>query len=500
MRVLILVYIFWSVSFCLVAQNQNNAPDLNAQGLEFFRQKQYENALQAFSNAIGRDPTNADFYYNRADAYYRLQKFRKAIADLDKAIDLSPGDPTVFMKRGWIKYHAGNYKEALEDYEQAIFLGAEKADAYNERGLIKSALKEYKAATADFTRSLSAGNVHASVYTNRAEARYMMQDYEGAMRDYTVAFKTKPNGHSARVYDFRGLTHLELKNADKALADFAQAIQIEPNTGTFYYNYAYARKQKGDLKTACEYWTKAHELGYAHATDYLREYCNFDESQIKSLKTQKTYSYIEDRADVLTLEERDKLERNLEVCSREAGHKIKALIIKSLEGKTFEEYTVELMENGFEHDENDILIIISEDDGKAHIEVDYNLEGILTDWVIRQILSKQTDFQKGQYSDGLNRAVDNVMDIMSRHIEEEKMSVTGELNQKTASDYSLLKYLTSAETFSIALIFILGLFIFSGMWFILKKHDQSTTLPKPPEPSKKLTKKSFQGGGISGTW
>jgi len=479
-------------------QAQVTAMELNAEGVEFFRQKQYKEALQSFSKAIGRDPTNADFYYNRADAYYRLQSFRKAVHDLNKAVDLSPSDPTVFMKRGWVKYHAGNYKAALEDYEQAIFLGAEKADSYNERGLVKSALKQYKSATADFTRSLAAGQVHASVYTNRAEARYMMQDYEGAMRDYTTAFEQKPDGHSARVYDFRGLTFLELKMPDKAIEDFSKAIELEPKSGTFYYNYAYAQKEKGNMETACEYWQKAHKLGYSHATDYLIEYCNYTDEKLKSLQTYKTYTYIDDRANVLTLEERDRLEKNLAVCSREAGHKIKAVIIKSLEGKTFEEYTVKLMNEGLKHDANDILILISEEDGKAHIEVDYNLEGILTDWVIRQILSKQTDFQKGQYSEGLNRAIDNVMDIMSRHIEDEKMSVIGELNHKKESSRSILHQFTGLEALSVAFIFILSVIIFAGVWFVLKKTERSSSLTLPA--NRRMTENNFRGGGISGSW
>jgi tetratricopeptide (TPR) repeat protein len=70
-------------------------PDLDAVynnlGLCYFRKDDYRRALEQYGRAITINPSFADAYFNRGEAFYKLGKIRKTVADLGKACDLGLG-------------------------------------------------------------------------------------------------------------------------------------------------------------------------------------------------------------------------------------------------------------------------------------------------------------------------------------------------------------------------------------------------------------------------
>jgi tetratricopeptide (TPR) repeat protein len=65
--------------------NQFAAPGKNAEGVRFFQQARYQEALQQFQEACSADPNNADAYYNLAATYHRLGRMSNRQPDLDQA-------------------------------------------------------------------------------------------------------------------------------------------------------------------------------------------------------------------------------------------------------------------------------------------------------------------------------------------------------------------------------------------------------------------------------
>lgn len=76
------------VAALLVASSvgcQYTARGQNSQGVALFQSGQYQQSAQYFQQALQKDPTNADAYYNLAAAYHQVGKINRSTTELDQA-------------------------------------------------------------------------------------------------------------------------------------------------------------------------------------------------------------------------------------------------------------------------------------------------------------------------------------------------------------------------------------------------------------------------------
>ncbi|KAK3020206.1 hypothetical protein RJ639_046838, partial [Escallonia herrerae] len=77
----------------------------------------FQLAADLYTQAIGLDPDNPDYYADRAQAHIKLNYFTEAVADANKAIELDPLMTKAYLRKGTAcfkleEYHAA--KAALE--------------------------------------------------------------------------------------------------------------------------------------------------------------------------------------------------------------------------------------------------------------------------------------------------------------------------------------------------------------------------------------------------
>ena len=94
---------------------------------------------------------------------------------------------------------------------------------------------------------------------NRGLAKSEAGDIPGAIADYTEAIRLNPN--YTKAYNKRGIIRgRNLKDYPAAKADFDRAIEINPNYGDAYYNRARVREFLEDKDGAIADYQKAAEL------------------------------------------------------------------------------------------------------------------------------------------------------------------------------------------------------------------------------------------------
>jgi len=105
----------------------------------------------------------------------------------------------------------------------------------------------------------------------RAYAKSDLGDKQGAIADYTQAIAINPR--YAVAYSNRGTNKDHLGDKQGAIADYNQAIAINSQDAEAYRNRGIVFEDTGDLGPACKDWRMAASLGNADAADWVRKQC-----------------------------------------------------------------------------------------------------------------------------------------------------------------------------------------------------------------------------------
>src|SRR6266571_1457532 len=85
-------------------------------------------------------------------------------------------------------------------------------------------------------------------YNNRGNGYRTKGDNDRAMADYNEAIRLDPRYSLA--YNGRGNTYLDKKEYDRAIADYSQSIALDPNYDSPHNGRGNAYRSKGDVDTA----------------------------------------------------------------------------------------------------------------------------------------------------------------------------------------------------------------------------------------------------------
>jgi small glutamine-rich tetratricopeptide repeat-containing protein alpha len=82
------------------AEDKAAADALKAEGNAHMTAKRYDQAIDAYTRAIGKDGSNAVFYSNRAAAHISLGDYPSAASDAETAIELDPSFVRAYSRLG----------------------------------------------------------------------------------------------------------------------------------------------------------------------------------------------------------------------------------------------------------------------------------------------------------------------------------------------------------------------------------------------------------------
>ncbi len=99
-------------------------------GIEELSKGEYSSALCCFDKAITRDPSNADGYRYRGEAYSLIGDYDRAIENLDKSISLDSGHVEAYIARGHVYTESMEFDKAEVDFQKAIELDADFVASY----------------------------------------------------------------------------------------------------------------------------------------------------------------------------------------------------------------------------------------------------------------------------------------------------------------------------------------------------------------------------------
>jgi serine/threonine protein kinase/Tfp pilus assembly protein PilF len=152
-------------------------------GRDLMKQRQYAEAVQAFTKAADLRPNWGLDYVNRGSAYQHLEQFDAAIRDYSRAILLNPRLVNAWVGRAQCYVQLKQDNRAFDDFNQAIALKPDDAVALHGRAWIYLRRKAYHKSLADFNESLRLSPDNVPGYRGRAAARRALGDLQGAQAD-----------------------------------------------------------------------------------------------------------------------------------------------------------------------------------------------------------------------------------------------------------------------------------------------------------------------------
>jgi tetratricopeptide (TPR) repeat protein len=108
------------------------------------REKNFDEAIAQFAEALKSDPNNPDLYSNMAIAQANLAKIDEALSSINKALELKPGDKEFEDLKN--KISAIKQKNEAAKSQQAMLLAIEDGNKQLQSGDTAGALKKYQEA------------------------------------------------------------------------------------------------------------------------------------------------------------------------------------------------------------------------------------------------------------------------------------------------------------------------------------------------------------------
>lgn len=247
-------------------------------GQAAFANKEYENALFYFSQALEENPNKAEYYLEQGYAYAALGRYAEARQALESALVEQNLELTrrnnkyAWRAIGITYYEEENYAEAKACFEKALaetLLPEMNADI---RMYLADTLEcegDYAGAIAVYDVLLVEQKDYAAGYRARAYMSYVLGDYEASLADYDAAIALLPEEFDLYFGKYNVLEKLGKK---KEQAEVLCVITgIENPTPEDAYFIAKAQYFSGEYDTALTGLYAALENGYEDAQYYIAE-------------------------------------------------------------------------------------------------------------------------------------------------------------------------------------------------------------------------------------
>ena len=226
----------------LIAEDPHNPEHHKELGNAFHRSGAYELALAEYRTALHIDPGYYPAQYNMGNTYFALERNEQAIIAWQKALLLKPDLEHAIYNIAFLYYRMGLAEENREhrrrlfddariEFEKAIEMNPENPDSHLHLGLTFYELEAYGRAVDCYENVLRIDPEDAYARYNLGNAYYEQGLQEGEGSEFF----------------------------EKAMAEYKEAIRLNPSDGKSHNNVADCHLHLGNLDAAHEEITKVLE-------------------------------------------------------------------------------------------------------------------------------------------------------------------------------------------------------------------------------------------------
>ncbi len=198
-------------------------------GLAYTARGDFKLAASDHAEALRLSPQHLGSNLKRAEALQAQGLIKDALAAYDTAVERFPNVLIVFNDRGKLRRTAGDLDGAVTDFTRCLQLDPKFAVGNVNRGMCLAESNNPQAAEGDFSEALNSKldpGTSSLAYRQRAATRLAQGKGPAAISDLDAAIKI--NARDASLFEERGCAQYFQKNFAVAVADFAKAMELNP--------------------------------------------------------------------------------------------------------------------------------------------------------------------------------------------------------------------------------------------------------------------------------
>jgi len=235
-------------------------------GQIYYLDQEYEKALDAFNNALTileennlldlekretLDWKEEYVYFYRANTFIDLGKFSYAMLDYQLAIKKNQKFAEAYNNLGVGYSLLGDSNRAIEQFDLALKNRGGSITYYN-RGGVFFHQRDFQKTIEDYSKAIDIDPQTPLFYQARADGYFASCEYGQARDDLTVAIKLLKDDAKAkaRALTNRGITYTKMGEYGKAVKDFEDAIDLNSDLASAYYNLAATKSLMGETEAA----------------------------------------------------------------------------------------------------------------------------------------------------------------------------------------------------------------------------------------------------------
>ena len=256
--------------------------------------------MSVINERIAADPSNADLYFARAQAWLDVEKPRQAVTDLHKALELDSVNLLYYQSLSDLYVDLGEKDRAVETLEAGLHFLPTDIDLRLQLGRLLIAVKDFGMAEkvflealnideqnpdAWFYRSLVAEGSGDTIKAIRFLKRTIEQDPEHfeaysklgvihtslkdplALLYFDNALRVRPGDVQTLLN--KGHYHRKLRDFPKAIAAYREVVLAEPQNEQVHKNIAYVYLEMDSLDKAYRFFDRAVKFEPANANNYF---------------------------------------------------------------------------------------------------------------------------------------------------------------------------------------------------------------------------------------
>jgi type IV pilus biogenesis/stability protein PilW len=164
-------------------------------GVQFYNQREFSKAIQAYQKVLELDPTYVEAYNNLGIIYQTIGDVDRAFGAYQKSTEINPRYEKGYNNLGILLFFKGRYEEALESFQKALAVNPNNIETHINLGILFKKKGESEKAIESYQKALTINPFHKETHYNLALLYEQLENLELAINHYQqfVQLSSKSN-------------------------------------------------------------------------------------------------------------------------------------------------------------------------------------------------------------------------------------------------------------------------------------------------------------------